>query len=150
MNDVLKTDRKAMVIQPGQGRNYDMGGMRATFFADSPETDNRYSISEWSLGPMTEGPGAHSHEEDHIFYVIAGTVTLEITGERTDAEQGAYAVIPSGILHDFSNQGQKGCRFICINTPAGFEQMMPSLVDWFDKNTLGQIKKNSLINLTDT
>jgi quercetin dioxygenase-like cupin family protein len=116
-----------------------MGRMRAVFFADQDQTDDRYSISEWSLEPRTEGPGAHSHPDDHIFYVLAGTLSLIIDGRRTDAPRGSYALIPGRVSHDFCNRGDKTCKFISINTPAGFEQMMPQLVQWFRDNPLGDV-----------
>lgn len=96
------------------------------------------AISRGALDPHTPGPGAHDHPEDHIFYVLAGTLTLVIDGERTDAPVGSYAVIPGGIPHDFENPGSDACRFISINAPAGFEQMMPGIVEWFGKNPLGE------------
>jgi quercetin dioxygenase-like cupin family protein len=120
-----------------------MGRMRAVFFADQDQTDDRYSISEWSLKPRTEGPGAHSHPDDHIFYVLAGTLGLIIDGKRTDAPRGSYALIPGGVSHDFCNCGDKTCKFISINTPAGFEQMMPQLVQWFRDNPLGDVTERS-------
>jgi hypothetical protein len=62
--------RRAVVLAPGQGRTYPMGRISAIFKADGAETESRYSISEWWLEPHTQGPGAHAHPEDEIFYVI--------------------------------------------------------------------------------
>ena len=65
--------RAAVVLRPGEGRAYFMGGrISAVFNADRAETAERYSISEWSLEPHTQGPGPHSHPEDDVFYVIEG------------------------------------------------------------------------------
>lgn len=133
-------NRKVLIVSPDEGRQYAMGKMRAVFFADGEETDQRYSISEWWLKPLTEGPGTHSHADDHIFYVLAGTLTLLIDGVRTDAGCGTYALIPGGVRHDFENHGTEECGFISINTPAGFEEMMPQLVKWFSVNPLGDVK----------
>jgi len=36
--------RKPLLIGPDQVHKYEMGRMRAIFFADAQETDNRYSI----------------------------------------------------------------------------------------------------------
>ena len=132
-------ERKSLVVEPGEGREYDMGRMRAVFFADGDQTDGRYSISEWSLEARTEGPGAHSHPDDHVFYVLEGTLSLVIEGEREDAPRGSYALIPGGLSHDFNNSGAETCRFISINVPAGFEKMMPQLVTWFADNPLGDV-----------
>ena len=127
---------KPLVVTPGQGREYDMGRMKAVFVADGEETANRYSISEWSLEPRTPGPGAHAHDDDHIFHVLTGTLILYIEGRKHPAPAGSYAVVPGGVSHDFENEGLDVCKFVSINVPAGFEKMMPQLVSWFEKNPL--------------
>jgi mannose-6-phosphate isomerase-like protein (cupin superfamily) len=131
--------RKPVVVRPAQGRRYDMGRMRATFLADGQETDSRYSISEWWLKPRTCGPGTHSHEDDHIYYVLAGTVSIFIDGEWTDATRGCCAVIPGGTPHNFENRSYEECGFISINTPGGFEEEMPAIVQWFAERPLGDV-----------
>jgi quercetin dioxygenase-like cupin family protein len=133
------SSRKVLVVRPDQGRKYHMGRMRAVFFADGAETNARYSISEWWLEPRTRGPGTHSHPEDHIFYVLSGTVSLLIDGARTDAPRGSYALIPGGVPHDFENHGTDECGFISINAPAGFEQMMPQIVQYLAEKPLGDV-----------
>lgn len=123
--------RKPFIARPTRGRRYDMGPMQAVFLADGHETDSRYSVSEWWLQPQTRGPGPHSHPEDHIFYVLAGTLSLFLNGEWTEATRGYCAVIPAGNTHDFENRGVDECGFLSINAPGGFEEKMPDIVQWF-------------------
>ena len=129
--------RKALITRPAQGRVYDMGRMRAVFHADGEETAGRYSLSQWWLQPRTAGPGSHAHDDDHIYHVLAGTLSVSIDGEWAQASCGSYVLIPGGTPHDFENRGETECSFLCINTPAGFERKMPELVDWFAQNPLG-------------
>ena len=70
------TKRAGIVLPPGEGRSYAMGRIGAIFKADGDETKRGYSISEWWLEPHTQGPGAHSHAEDDVFYVIDGTMSF--------------------------------------------------------------------------
>ena len=49
--------REAVLLEAGKGRAYPMGRIAAVFKADGAETENRYSVSEWSLEPHTQGPG---------------------------------------------------------------------------------------------
>jgi len=139
VSDSGSDERKPLIVRPDQGRSYDMGSMRAVFFADGDETAGRYSISEWWIEPCTRGPGAHSHPDDHIFCVLTGTLSLFIDGEKTDAPRGSYALIPGGVQHDFENHGTEECGFISINAPAGFEQMMPGIVGWLAENPLSPV-----------
>ncbi|APR78898.1 Hypothetical protein A7982_04245 [Minicystis rosea] len=139
MSNPDRENRKPLIVKPDQGRKYDMGRMRAVFFADGDETNDRYSISEWWLEPRTLGPGVHSHPDDHIFCVLTGTLTLFLDGERTDAPRGSYILIPGGVPHTFENHGSEECGFISINTPGGFERKVPGIVEWFADNPLGNV-----------
>ena len=96
--------RQPLIVPAGQGRAYDMGRMQAVFKADQDETAGRYSISEWWLEPGTRGPGVHAHSDDHIFYVIEGSLRLVVDGRWSTLDKGGYALIPGGTPHDFENR----------------------------------------------
>jgi len=81
MNDRQGSGRVSVFLPPGEGRSYPTGRISAVFKADGDESESAYSISEWWLDPHTSGPGAHSHEEDDIFYVIEGTMSF-LVGDR--------------------------------------------------------------------
>lgn len=132
--------RKPLITQPAQGRAYDMGRMRAVFHADGAQTGERYSLSEWWLQPHTGGPGSHAHDDDHIYYVLAGTLSVCIDGEWSAAPRGSWILIPGGTPHGFENRDAAECGFLCINTPAGFERKMPELVAWFADNPPGDAR----------
>src|SRR5688500_16827802 len=93
--------RVGMFLPPGEGRSYPIGRIRAVFKADGDETKNGYSISEWWLEANTQGPGAHSHAEDDIFYVIEGTMSLLIGDRWINASKGSFVLVPGGVMHDF-------------------------------------------------
>ena len=139
MNSAETHSRKPLILAPGQGRAYDMGRMRAVFKADREETATGYSISEWWLEPNTRGPGVHAHPDDHVFYVIEGTVSVLIDGEWSHAHRGSYVLIPGGTSHDFENRETSRCGFISLNVPGGFETQMPMIVQWFAANPLGDV-----------
>jgi len=101
-----RSARKPIVLGPGEGRAYPMGRIDAVFKADGAETSAGYSISEWWLEPNTAGPGPHSHPEDDIFYVIAGTMSVRVGDQWTHASPGSFVLIPGGVTHDFENRGE--------------------------------------------
>jgi len=121
------TIRKPIIGAPEQGRVYPMGRMRAIFKADGEESADGYSVSEWWLEALTRGPPVHQHEEDHVFYVIAGTLSLHLAGDWSQAPQGTYAVIPGGTPHTFENRGAVRTGFISFNSPGGFEARVPDI-----------------------
>ena len=126
--------RKAIVLGPGEGRAYPMGRISAVFKADGRETGAGYSISEWWLEPHTKGPGAHSHPEDDVFYVIAGTMSLLAGDEWTHAGPGSFVLVPGGVTHDFENRGEVRAGVLNFYAPGTFEEHMPSIVQWYREN----------------
>lgn len=134
--------RKPIVLIPGKGRHYDMGGMSAIFKADAEETDNAYSISEWWLEPYSKGPGAHSHQEDDIFYVIEGVMSFLIDDKWVDAPKGSFILAPGGTTHDFENRTAIRTGALNFSIPGNFEVNMPDIVNWFVDHPLGKTNTN--------
>jgi mannose-6-phosphate isomerase-like protein (cupin superfamily) len=129
--------RQAIVLSPGAGRSYPMGRISAVFKADGAESASRYSISEWWLEPNCKGPGPHSHDEDDVFYVLEGTMSILVEGKWVDADRGAFVLIPGGTLHDFENRSQKRAGVLNISAPGDFEEAMPGIAQWFLENPPG-------------
>lgn len=134
MNESNPSPRKAVILGPGEGRSYPMGRIGALFKADGAETESRYSISEWWLEPHTQGPGAHSHPEDDIFYVIEGTMSVLVGKNWTHATRGSFVLVPGGVTHDFENRGNTRAGVLNLSVPGPFEPDMPAIVQWFTEN----------------
>lgn len=132
-----KSGKRACIVSAGEGRQYNMGRMSARFIVDGEETGNRSSVSEWWLEPNTQGPPPHNNPEDHIFYVLAGEMSVFIESEWHRAQAGSYMFIPGGVEHGFENRSAQRAGFISINTPGGFESEMPGIVQWFARNPVG-------------
>ena len=127
-------NRVSVFLPPGEGRSYAMGRIRAIFKADGDETKNGYSISEWWLEPRTQGPGAHSHAEDDIFYVIEGTMSVLIGDRWIDATKGSFVLAPGGVTHDFENRSSSRAGVLNFSIPGDFERNMPMIVEYFAEN----------------
>jgi mannose-6-phosphate isomerase-like protein (cupin superfamily) len=109
-----------------------MGRISALFKADGEETAGRYSISEWWLEPNTKGPGAHSHaDEDCVFYVIEGTMSILVSERWIDAPRGAFVLARAGVEHDFENRSRSRAGLLNFSIPGGFEKDMPAIAQWF-------------------
>ncbi len=130
-----KKKRAGVRLEPGGGREYAMGPVRAVFKADGVETRGRYSISEWWLEPRTRGPGAHSHTEDDVFYVIEGTMSIFVDDEWIDAPKGSFVIAPGGTLHDFENRTTRRAGMLNVSVPGNFEPAMPGIAAWFRKRS---------------
>src|SRR5216684_7146029 len=134
MPETKQTQRKPIYLPPGCGRSYPMGRISSVFKADGAETGRTFSVSEWWLEPNTKGPPAHSHDEDHAWYVIEGTMSVQVGGQWTDAVKGAFLLIPGRVVHTFENRTMRRAGILSFNNDAGFEDQMPSISEWFARN----------------
>jgi len=126
--------RIGIVLSPGEGRSYPMGRISAVFKADGEETQRGYSISEWWLEPHTQGPGAHSHAEDDVFYVIEGSMSILVGDRWIDAAKGSFVLAPAGVTHDFENRSSSRAGILNFSIPGDFEKHMPAIAKWFAEN----------------
>ena len=124
-------NRAPILLPPGAGRAYAMGPVHAVFKADCDETRGRYSISEWWLEPYTRGPGAHTHEEDDVFFVIEGTMSFFVGGAWIDAPKGSLVIAPGGTAHDFENRTAERAGALNLSVPRDFEPEMEGIAEWF-------------------
>lgn len=137
MSETDQAGRAAIFLKPGEGRGYDMGPMQATFKADGAESSGQYTVSEWWLDAHSQGPGAHSHPEDDIFFVIEGIMSFLLEDEWVDAPAGSFVMAPGGVTHDFQNRSDERAGMLNFSTPGGFENSMPAIVDWFKEHPIG-------------
>lgn len=61
--------------------------------------------------------GLHVHDVDQIFYVVSGTMTLEIQGERYTEGPGSLIVFPAGVPHRNWNAASEPLVHIAFNVP---------------------------------
>jgi mannose-6-phosphate isomerase-like protein (cupin superfamily) len=138
MTDSASTaGRRPVVLAPGEGRAYPMGRISAVFKADGEETGEGYSISEWWLEPHTAGPGMHSHPEDDVFYVLAGTMSVFVDTEWIEADIGSFVLVPGNVPHDFENRGPVRAGMLNVSAPGNFELHMPDIAQWFAEHPPG-------------
>ncbi len=133
----MSTKRQPIFLPPGGGRAYPMGRISSIFKADGDETGSRYSISEWWLEPNTKGPGAHSHDEDDVFFVIEGTMSFLVGDTWVDAPRGSFVLAPAGLTHDFENRTSERAGVLNFSAPGGFEPHMPAIAGWFAEHPPG-------------
>ncbi|MBN1687462.1 MAG: cupin domain-containing protein, partial [Spirochaetales bacterium] len=61
--------------------------------------------------------GMHIHDVDQIFYILRGTMSIEIEGKRHDCPPGTLIVFPAGIKHRNWNEGKEPTVHLAFNTP---------------------------------
>ena len=62
--------------------------------------------------------GTHTHTVDQLFYILSGTMSLEIEGRAYAAGPGTLVVFPAGVPHRNWNGGAEATVHLAFNTPS--------------------------------
>jgi mannose-6-phosphate isomerase-like protein (cupin superfamily) len=70
--------------------------------------------------PAGEGSpaGMHVHDVDQIFYVMSGTMSLQIEEKQYEVGPGTMVVFPKGVPHRNWNAGSEPTVHLAIQVPA--------------------------------
>jgi mannose-6-phosphate isomerase-like protein (cupin superfamily) len=73
----------------------------------------------WIKTPAGGGSpaGMHTHVVDQIFYILEGTMNLEIEGKEYLAGPGSLVVFPAGVPHRNWNGGSQPTVHLAFNAP---------------------------------
>jgi mannose-6-phosphate isomerase-like protein (cupin superfamily) len=61
--------------------------------------------------------GMHTHAVDQVFYILSGTMGIEIENKQYAAGPGTLVVFPAGVPHRNWNDGAEPTLHLAINTP---------------------------------
>lgn len=69
--------------------------------------------------PPGEGSpeGVHIHTVDQVFYVVSGTMSLEVAGVRDEAGPGSLVIFPARVPHRSWNDGAEPTVHVAIASP---------------------------------
>jgi quercetin dioxygenase-like cupin family protein len=62
--------------------------------------------------------GFHTHEFEQVFYMVEGTMSIEVDGVRAKVPVGSVAVFPQGMPHRNWNETDQPAVHIAIDSPA--------------------------------
>lgn len=94
-----------------------LGGL-LTVKADSELTNGSSSVVEQRIPPNFAPPRHIHRDEDEMFYVLEGEMTVMADGRPQRAERGAFVFLPKGLEHSFLT-GPDGVRSLIITTAPG-------------------------------
>jgi mannose-6-phosphate isomerase-like protein (cupin superfamily) len=92
--------------------------------AVSEETGGEYSLYETTAPSQLGAPPYIHHRETEAFYVLEGEFEF-LKGERAvRAGVGEFVHVPRGVVHGFTNVGDKPARLLGIVTLGGLHEKM--------------------------
>ena len=113
---------EAHLLEPGEGEELELGPSRSCVKAGVDDGLGSLAVLETTVAPGFPGPVPHLHEAMvDSFFVLEGTLTLELDGRTVEAPAGSYAMVPPGNVHTFSNPGDEPVRVLNLMAPAGVE-----------------------------
>jgi mannose-6-phosphate isomerase-like protein (cupin superfamily) len=113
---------EAVVLEPGEGEQLELGPSRSTLKAGVSHDPASLAALETTIAAGFPGPVLHVHDKMvDSFFVLEGTLTLQIDVRTEDIGPGSYALVPPGTAHTFFNPRDEPARVLNLMAPAGFE-----------------------------
>jgi mannose-6-phosphate isomerase-like protein (cupin superfamily) len=106
-----------------RGQQYWFFGMLAEIKATAADTGGRYSLVEITAPAGLQAPLHVHYREDEGFYVLEGSVTIEVGEETVELGPGQHAYGPRDVPHRFTI-GPDGARMIWVLVPGGFDEFV--------------------------
>jgi quercetin dioxygenase-like cupin family protein len=111
---------RAVVHRAGEGPAFWMLGGLYEVLLSSDETDGAATVMQMTM-PAGMGPPPHIHRGvSETVYVVDGTLTYQIAGERIDAGPGSLFRIPANTLEGF--EPRSDVRVVITYEPGGIDK----------------------------
>lgn len=99
----------------------------------SGQTDGLMALMEVELPPLTAGPALHVHaNEDELFYVLSGAMTVQIGKELHELTPGGLAWGARGTPHAYANRAREPLRLLIQLIPGGTEDLFAELFAYLE------------------
>ncbi|MCU1459755.1 MAG: cupin 2 protein [Actinomycetia bacterium] len=106
-----------MILGPGDGRSLTLGTQALRILSEGTGVHDVAIVD--TVLPPGSGSGRHVHHgHEEAFFVIEGTVRLEVDGREVDAGPGGFALAQRGQVHAFSNESDTDARMLAVYAPA--------------------------------
>ncbi|MCE7985004.1 MAG: cupin domain-containing protein [Caldilinea sp. CFX5] len=120
--------KAGLVQQPGAGQSITIADLRITVKASGAETAGAWALLEYHVPPRFVGAPLHWHASYcESFYILAGTVTVQVEEAVFHAPPGSFVLAPPGLVHRFSNEEAVPAMFLSFVAPSGLECFLAEL-----------------------
>jgi quercetin dioxygenase-like cupin family protein len=111
---------QAVVHRSGEGQAFWMLGGLYEVLLSSDETNGAVTVMQMTM-PAGMGPPPHVHRGvTETVYVVDGTVTYQMDGNRIDGGPGSLCRIPAGTLERFEPTSE--VKVVVTYAPGGIEK----------------------------
>jgi len=118
----LKT--KPYMLDNQEGQCLQSLGTGVSIKATTEQTGGVFNLFEVSCPPDYTTPLHIHYTEDVAVYVLEGTLTFFLGGEKKEAVAGSFFYQPRCTPHGFRVEGSAPVRILYMTIPAGFDQFV--------------------------
>jgi mannose-6-phosphate isomerase-like protein (cupin superfamily) len=113
----------------------------------SKMTDGAASLVETHQGPAWSGPPLHTHAEStETYFVVSGTLLVQVDDEVVTLGPSAMAYITSGTRHTWATPPGEGAHFLTLHMPGGYEDYHPTALQ-AEKDHGGPLTQEDLFKI---
>ncbi len=109
---------KPLVLKTGEGRSYSWNEYLFTVKAGAAETERGVSFMEFFTRKGDEPPVHVHEEEDEIFYVLDGDLTIRCGDESFQVAPNGFVFLPRNIPHGFTIHSDGLVRMLVVTVSA--------------------------------
>lgn len=95
-----------------------IGSLELRFLVDEAQSSGKLVMFEMTVPPQARVPAPHYHREvDEAVYVLEGTLTMSLDGQKHELGPGDSLFVPRGAVHGFENLAPTKARSLAVLTP---------------------------------
>lgn len=115
----ISNPNQVQYVPAGTGPLYWGPDVKVTFLVTGAQSAGACFIFE-GITPPGGGPPPHiHHHQEESFYLLEGTLTIQVAGRAYQASPGDFVHIPRGTVHSFRNNGLVDAKLLTTVSPAG-------------------------------
>jgi len=108
-------------VLTSSGTTINLGAIDIQFLVESEDSNGAATVFECSVAGEAMVPPPHSHDAfDETVYGLEGVLTFTIDGRTREIGPGDSVCIQRGQVHQFTNPGTVGAKFLSVATPGVF------------------------------
>jgi len=121
-----------IMLSPGEGKKIPYLGGEITLKVSGKDSGGLLSVDEFTVLGGGDGPPLHVHyAHDETLFVLEGELHFRIGERDIVAPAGAFAYVPRGVAHTFSNVGETAAKLLGVFTPGGYERCYEEIAQTF-------------------
>jgi quercetin dioxygenase-like cupin family protein len=95
-----------------------IGALELRFLVDETSGTGSLVMFEFVVPPDARVPAPHFHKEvDEVIYVLEGTTTTTLDGQKHELRAGQSLFVPRGSVHTHENLHGETARSLIVMTP---------------------------------